>query len=96
MKVIEICVGSSCFLRGAGGVIKAFNELIEHSGLEAVIELKGRFCLEHCTEGVTVVVNDRIFKRVKAESVPELFNDNIISVIREGEKHSEPNHYQQG
>lgn len=94
MTVIEICVGSSCFLRGAGGVIKALQELIEQSGLDAVIKLKGRFCLEHCTEGVTVVVNDKVFKRVKAESVPVLFNDNIISVAREGEKHIEPHHYQ--
>ena len=46
MLIIEVCVGSSCYLRGAPEVIASLQKLIvEHA--PGRIEIKGTFC-QHC------------------------------------------------
>ncbi len=76
---VKVCVGSSCFKRGAGEVIGAFLRLIQENGLEAEVELKGSFCMEHCTEGTTLQIGDRLFFGVFARDVPRLFREEVLA-----------------
>lgn len=57
---VEICVGSSCHLKGSYGVVKAMENYIESNNLSDEIKLKGSFCLGHCTEGVSVRMDGKI------------------------------------
>ena len=81
MVTIQVCVGSSCFLRGAPDVIKAFETVIEKYAPRQV-ELKGTFCQESCTKGVTVRINEKVFTAVAPEDVPGLFREQVMPILR--------------
>lgn len=57
---INVCIGSACHLKGSYDVIKEFQKWIKHYNLEDKIILKGAFCLNHCTEAVSVKVDEEI------------------------------------
>ena len=80
---IWVCVGSSCFLRGAPDVIKAFEEEIERRAPRQV-ELKGTFCQDLCTMGVTVRIESKVFTAVKPDDVPRLFEEEVVPLIEGG------------
>ena len=80
MITIQVCVGSSCFLRGAPDVIKEFEKAIEKYAPRQV-ELKGTFCQELCTKGVTVRINEKVFTAVAPEDVPKLFKEQVIPML---------------
>lgn len=69
---INICVGSSCFIRGARDVVRAFEDYVDKHNLTANIELTGSFCIDNCNHGVTVTIGDRVFTRVHKDEVNDL------------------------
>lgn len=83
MVTIWVCVGSSCFLRGAPDVIKAFEAEIERRAPHQV-ELKGTFCQELCTMGVTVRIGSKVFTAVRPDDVPRLFDEEVVPLIEGG------------
>jgi NADH:ubiquinone oxidoreductase subunit E len=78
---ISVCVGSSCFLRGATQVLEALQREIASHRLEQKVILKGSFCLNSCTRGVTVVVDQQVFTGVLPEAVPELFLSHVLAKL---------------
>jgi len=80
---VVVCVGSSCFLRGASKVIQEFERLIEEHAPGAV-EIKGSFCMERCTHGVTVQMGGNIFTAVRPEDVPKLFEKYVLNRLQLG------------
>ncbi|SCH75167.1 MULTISPECIES: (2Fe-2S) ferredoxin domain-containing protein [unclassified Romboutsia] len=81
MKNIKICIGSSCHLKGSDEVIKKFQELINEFKLEDNIELYGSFCLDRCTNGVSVMRWDGEILSVSRDNVREIFEKEIIPYI---------------
>ncbi|MCR4402913.1 MAG: (2Fe-2S) ferredoxin domain-containing protein [Firmicutes bacterium] len=77
---IFVCVGSSCFLRGAPDVIKAFEAEIERRA-PGQVELKGTFCQDLCTLGVTVRIGSKVFSGVRPDDVPRLFDTEVVPLI---------------
>ncbi len=84
MLTIQVCVGSSCFLRSSRSVINQIEQLISHYMLEDLVTIKGHFCLEHCSEEVTVMIGDKIHK-VSPQNVTELFEKEVFAILY-GEK----------
>lgn len=80
MITISVCVGSACHLKGSYQAIGALQQLIEEQGLSGQVELKGVFCLKHCTKGVSVTIDDdesHIFS-VTAETASAFWEENIL------------------
>lgn len=77
MLTIEVCVGSSCFLRGAPDIIELFRRLIEEKA-PGRVEIKGTFCLEQCTKGVTVRVLGQTYSGLHLEDAERLFEEKIL------------------
>ena len=46
--IIQICVGSSCHLKGAEEIVLLFEKAIEDHHLEDEITLAGSFCIGKC------------------------------------------------
>ncbi|TEB08505.1 NADH dehydrogenase subunit E [Pelotomaculum schinkii] len=86
MLTIQVCVGSSCFLRGSKKVIAEIEQLIKHYKLEDLVTLKGNFCLERCNEGSTVMIGDKIFTGVSIDNVTGLFEKEVFAVLYGVEK----------
>lgn len=80
MVTIEVCVGSSCYLRGAPEIIARFQSLIGDSPSAQVV-LKGSFCMERCTHGVSIRIGGRTFSDVHADEVPRLYAEHVIAPV---------------
>lgn len=76
MKIM-ICVGSTCHLCGSKKVVTRFQELVAENKLEDKVELAGKFCMGKCGEGVSVMIDDKIYS-VKPEEVDDFFRREVL------------------
>ena len=80
--IIQICVGSSCHLKGAPEIVERFRRGVEEHGLEQKVTLAGSFCIGKCNRvGVTVQVDDDVYVGVTREGFKEFFNESILSKL---------------
>ncbi len=81
---VQICVGSSCHLKGSYNVIRAFQRLVNEYGLQDAIELKAAFCMGHCTEGVSTMFGDEFVGNVTPENAVEVFRKYALEPLGKG------------
>ena len=82
MLVVQICVGSSCHLKGSQEIVTLMQNAIEQYQLESDVVLVGSFCIGKCNrEGVTVQINDDIHVGVTPSNFKEFFTKNILDVV---------------
>lgn len=79
MYTLEICVGSSCHLKGSYEVISELKRLIAEHSLAGQIELKGCFCLGQCRDGVSLRLNGEIFTTITKENVRDFFENHLTA-----------------
>ena len=85
--LIQICVGSSCHLKGSAEIVELLNEAVKEHRLEDEITLAGSFCIGKCNrQGVTVQVDDEIHVGVTKETFKEFFNDKVLAVLKKERK----------
>ena len=77
---INICVGSSCHIKGSYHVVEQLQRLVAENKLEDRIELAGTFCMEKCQQGVCVNV-DGEFYSVTPETVVSFFEKEVVPKI---------------
>jgi NADH:ubiquinone oxidoreductase subunit E len=82
--VVQICVGSSCYVRGADRVIDLLRRLCEQRTLTSRVELRGSFCMDHCGEGVTVRIGDD-YADVTPETAERFLDEVVIPQLKTGE-----------
>lgn len=73
MRTIEVCLGSSCFLKGAYPVLDTFLALIRQHGLEHEVSVAGAFCKDECRHGVAVEIDGQIYSVPDAAAARALF-----------------------
>ncbi len=78
MLDLNVCIGSSCHLKGSYNVIQAFTQLIEEEQLHDKIEMKAQFCMKQCQNGVSVSMGDEVFS-VVPETAREFFREHVIT-----------------
>ena len=79
----QICVGSSCHLKGSHAIIELMQAAIEKHGLEGQIELSGSFCMGVCNRiGVTVSVDGEPHTGITRENFSEFFNEHILNKLK--------------
>ena len=78
MNTITVCVGSSCYIKGAHHVAKTLEESIARHNLLGKVQLRGSFCLGRCREGVAVTLNGNPLPRVTPENAPQFFLEYIL------------------
>ncbi len=77
--IIQICVGSSCHLKGSQEIIRLFQEALEKHDLAGDITLAGSFCTGQCNrEGVTVQVEDTLYPGLTPENFNAFFAENVL------------------
>ena len=82
MLVVQICVGSSCHLKGSQQIVELMQKAVEEHILDGEVVLVGSFCIGKCNrEGVTVQVNDDVHVGITPQNFKEFFTTNILNVI---------------
>ena len=80
---VQICVGSSCHLKGSEAIVHLLQAAIEEHGLGAQITLAGSFCAGLCNrEGVTLLVDGQPCTGITPENFPEFFQAHILMEVR--------------
>ena len=87
MMIVQICVGSSCHLKGSPEIVELLQNAVEEYHLEDEVVLTGSFCVGKCNRvGVTVQVNDDVHVGVTRENFRDFFKTNILDVIENERK----------
>ncbi len=77
--IVQICVGSSCHLKGAEQIVSLFQKAIEERNLDDDIILAGSFCTGNCNrEGVTIHADDETFTGITPETFGQFLQTQII------------------
>ena len=80
--VIQVCVGSSCHLKGSQDIVELLQKAITEYHLENEVTLAGSFCIGACNRvGVTVQVDDDVHTGVTKENFKEFFKENVLDKI---------------
>ena len=78
--IIQICVGSSCHLKGSEKIVELFQKAIADCPYGDEITLAGSFCTGRCNrEGVTITVDDTVYTGVTPESFQPFFDEHVLS-----------------
>jgi len=80
MKELNVCIGSSCHLKGSYNVIQVFQKLIEEYALHGKIEMKAQFCMKQCQKGVSVSLGDEVHS-VSSETARGFFLDTVMPAL---------------
>lgn len=83
MVTVEVCVGSSCHMKGSYQVIKTFEQLIKRNELESYVKLKACFCLGCCLNGIATKINDKPVNNVGFANAEQIFYEEIYPIARE-------------
>ena len=87
MLIVQICVGSSCHLKGSQEIVELLQKALEEYHIEDDVVLSGSFCIGKCNRvGVTVQVNDDVHVGITPENFREFFKTYILDVIESERK----------
>ena len=82
MVIVQICVGSSCHLKGSQEIVELLQNAVEEYHLDDEVVLSGSFCIGKCNRvGVTVQVNDDVHVGITPENFREFFNHHILDLV---------------
>ena len=80
--VIQVCVGSSCHLKGSPEIVELLQESIEKENLGDSVTLVGSFCIGKCNHvGVTIQVDDEIHTGITRENFKEFFKEQVLKKL---------------
>ena len=81
--LVQICVGSSCHIKGSPEIVELFTKAIEENNLQDDVTLAGSFCIGECNRlGVTVQIDDDVHTGINRENFKEFFEEKVLSVIK--------------
>lgn len=87
MLIVQVCVGSSCHLKGSDAIVEMIESAVKEHNIEDDVVLTGSFCIGKCNRtGVTVQVNDDIHVGITTENFREFFKKNILDAIENERK----------
>jgi len=75
---VEVCFGTSCFIRGAQEVFRALNDAIAEHNLAARVSIKASFCYEKCNRGPVVSIGGKVIEKC----TPELARAELLAAVK--------------
>lgn len=79
---IEVCLGSSCHVKGGSVIVDLLRKAIAEHNLENKVELAGTVCLGQCTsDGVNMKIDDAIVTGVTEKGFDDFFADKVLRVL---------------
>lgn len=81
MHTIEICVGSSCFVKGSNELVELLKKYLEEHDLEDKVQMKGAFCMGQCSKGLGVRVDGKLLEGVTLMNAIEKIENELNMII---------------
>lgn len=81
--IIQVCVGSSCHLKGSMDIVGLLKKAIEDNHLERDVTLAGSFCTGKCNRnGVTITVDDDVYPGITKEGFRDFFQEKVLAKLK--------------
>ena len=81
--IIQICVGSSCHIKGSAEIVELLQAAVAENHLENDVTLAGSFCIGKCNRiGVTVQVDDEVYTGVTKDGFKEFFQEQVLAKLK--------------
>ena len=81
--IIQICVGSSCHIKGSAEIVELLQKAVAEHKLENEVTLAGSFCTGQCNRiGVTIQVDEEIHTGVTPAGFKEFFQEHVLAKLR--------------
>ncbi len=77
-KKVVICLGSSCFSRGAGNLLELVKTYIQEKQLEHIIEFKGDLCSGLCRKGPHLQIDEDIIFDINEANIERILDTYFI------------------
>lgn len=77
-KKIEICMGSSCFVRGNNKNLQVISKYVEDNNLDAEIELTGLRCCNFCSKGPNITIDGVEYNNVDAGTLVDILDKHFL------------------
>ena len=85
--IIQVCIGSSCHLKGSHDIVELMQNAIEEHHLQEEVTLCGSFCIGKCNRiGVTIQVDDEICVGITKETFKDFFAEKVLQKINNERK----------
>ncbi len=81
MVTIEICIGSSCYVKGSDSIVMLINDIIKAHQWEDMTEIKGSFCMGTCAQGIGVKINGKQLHITEMDTALELLTSEITEAL---------------
>ncbi len=80
--LVQICIGSSCHLKGSQEIVELAQKALKDNKLEDEVILAGNFCLGKCNRiGVTITVDDEVFVGITPSNFDTFFKEKILDKL---------------
>ena len=87
MVIVQVCVGSSCHLKGSAEIVELLERAVESNNIQDDVVLTGSFCIGKCNRvGVTIQVNDDVHVGVTVENFSDFFRNHILALVKADEE----------
>jgi NADH-quinone oxidoreductase subunit G len=73
--LIEICFGSSCFIRKNKTVSAFLNEYLTSNNMFDKFEVKAIHCKNECQNGPNIYINKKLFSKITKKRLIEILNE---------------------
>ncbi len=84
MLIVQICIGSSCHLKGSEDIVGLFQKYIAENNLQDKIVLTGSFCSGKCNRiGVTITVGDKVYTGITKETFKDFWNESVLPALEQ-------------
>ncbi|MGI6175431.1 MAG: (2Fe-2S) ferredoxin domain-containing protein [Christensenellales bacterium] len=81
MTELEVCIGSSCHIKGSYNVIQTFLQLIEENDLHDKLDMKAHFCMKECANsGICVSFIGEKYS-IMPESADDFFKNVVLGKL---------------
>ena len=83
MLFVQVCVGSSCHLKGSHEIVEMMQSALKEHGVEDEVILSGSFCIGKCNRvGVTIQVGDEVHVGITRENFQDFFRKNVLDALK--------------
>ncbi len=87
---ISVCMGTACYVKGAEKILNEFERILKIKAGQVTEDLKFSIdalrCVGACGLAPVVMINDKVYGRVKTEDVKTIIEDYLVKESSEGEE----------
>ena len=77
---INVCVGTSCYLKGSQTILHKLLHHIDKNNLKDNVDVSATFCMEHCDKGPTLKIGDTVIEHCDYEKARKVMIEELSKV----------------